>query len=51
MKKRLLALILSLTMIFTMSAVNLSAMAQTTDPTITLESIEAESGEDVAIKF
>ena len=50
MKKRLLALILSLTLFFTMSAVNLSAMAQTTDPTIILESIEVESGENVAIK-
>ncbi|MBE7057685.1 MAG: hypothetical protein E7387_01100 [Ruminococcaceae bacterium] len=49
MKKRLLALILSLTMIFAMSAVNMSA-TETTEHTITIENVEAESGEDVAIK-
>lgn len=50
MKKRILPLILSLIMIFTMSEVNLSAMAKTTAPTITLDSVEAESGQDVSIK-
>lgn len=50
MKKRILAFILSITMIITMSAVSLSAVAQTTSPTITLESIETENGEEVAIR-
>ena len=50
MKKRILALILSLTMIFAVSAVNLPVMAKTTDPSITLESVDGESGQDVSIK-
>ena len=50
MKRRILALILSLTMIFTVSAVNLSAMAETTDPSIALEDAEGEIGQDVSIK-
>lgn len=37
-------------MIFTVSAVNLPVMAKTTDPSITLESVEGENGQDVSIK-
>ena len=49
MKRRILALILSLSMIFTMSAVSMSAVAQTGNGEITLESVTAENGESVSM--
>lgn len=49
MKRRILALILSLSMIFTMSVVSLSAAAQTGHGEITLESVTAENGESVSM--
>lgn len=49
MKKRILAFILSLTMILTMSAVSMSAVAQTGNGEITLESVVAENGESVSM--
>lgn len=49
MKRRILALILSLSMIFTMSAVSMSAVAQTGNGEITFESVTAENGESVSM--
>lgn len=49
MKRRILALILSLSMIFTMSAISMSAVAQTGNGEITLESVTAENGESVSM--
>lgn len=50
MIKKILSIVLSLTMILTIGMASTSAVAETVEPTITLESIEAEAGQDVSVK-
>ncbi len=50
MKKRILAVVLAFVMIFSATSLNLTVLAQTSEPAITLESVPAEKGENVAVK-
>lgn len=50
MKKRILSFVLILAMLFTMGTISLSANAQADSPAITLESVTAESGQEVSVK-
>ena len=50
MIKKIFSIVLSLIMILTMGMASISAVAETVDPTITLESIKTEAGKDVSVK-
>ncbi len=50
MKKRFIALLLTLPVIFSMGSVCWAAAGQTSEPTVLLESVEAENGTEVSVR-